>query len=462
MVSGSTKRTVLAILAIAVVLRVGAALYMGDRVYDMPGIFDQISYDKLAQNVVAGHGFSFDADWWPATRAGEPTAHWSFPMTLYLAAIYKLFGYHPLIARLIQAVAAGILMPLLTYRLAGKVGGRAVALVAAGISAVYIYFFYYAAALMTETFTFIAILASLNLAVDLARGSGTWGRWIGLGLATGCAVLFRQTFLLFVPFLLLWIWWAHPGGEEGETRRGGDMESRSGGRRAWGVRLAIPLAVIGLMILPWTVRNYAAFHQLVLLNTNAGYVFFWANHPIHGTSFLLPQGAEAPNYHELIPPELLSLDEAALEKALMARGLGFVMDDPGRYLMLSLSRIKDHFIFWPKADSGMLSNISRVGSFGLFLPFMIYGLILSLIHVWRKRRTLAVDERAAALVLLYLFILIYTGMHILTWAGIRYRLPVDTVLVIFAAIGLVDLYERLIPAAVREGRSTATLNGGAQ
>jgi len=353
-------------------------------------------------------------------------------------------------------------MPLLTYRLAEKVGSRAVALVAAGISAVYIYFFYYAAALMTETFYFIAILASLNLAVDLARGSGTWGRWIGLGLAAGCAVLFRQTFLLFVPFLLLWIGWAQLRGGEGETRRAGDTESKSGGRRAWGVRLAIPAAVIALLILPWTVRNYAAFHQLVLLNTNAGYVFFWANHPIHGTSFLLPQGAEAPNYHELIPPELLSLDEAALEKALMARGLGFVVDDPGRYVMLSLSRIKDHFIFWPKADSSMLSNISRVGSFGLFLPFMIYGLILSLIHVWRKRRTLAVDEQAAALVLLYLFILIYSGMHILTWAGIRYRLPVDTVLVVFAAIGLVDLYERLIPAAVREGRSTATLNGGVQ
>src|SRR5512136_749342 len=119
------------IMIVAVVLRVGAALYMGDRVYDMPGIFDQISYDKLAQNVVAGHGFSFDEDWWPATRAGEPTAHWSFPMTLYLAAIYKLFGYHPLIARLIQAVAAGILMPLLTFRLAAKVGGRGVALLAA-------------------------------------------------------------------------------------------------------------------------------------------------------------------------------------------------------------------------------------------------------------------------------------------------------------------------------------------
>ncbi len=460
--SSRTTKWLAGILLAGVLLRVAAALYMGDTVYDLPGVFDQISYDRLAQNVVAGHGFSFDVDWWPATRAGEPTAHWSFAMTLYLAAIYKAFGYHPLVARLIQAVLAGVLMPLLTYRLAAKVSGRGVALLAAAISAVYVYFFYYAAALMTETFYFLAILAALNLAIDLARGPATGGRWIGQGLAAGCAVLFRQTFLLFVPFLLLWIWWAgggghkarrYEGGNEGGEKGGGKPRPYEGGGagategggkpRPYGVRFAIPVAVIALMILPWTVRNTLAFHQFVLLNTNAGYVFFWSNHPIHGTSFISLLGPEQPSYHALIPPELLSLDEASLEKALMARGLGFVAADPGRYVLLSLSRIKDHFVFWPKADSSTLSNISRVGSFGVFLPFMIYGLILSAGYAWRRRRTLPADERGAALALLYLFIVIYTGIHVLTWTGIRYRLPVDTVLVIFAAVGLADLYARV-------------------
>jgi hypothetical protein len=54
------NRVLAGILVLAVVLRVGAALYMGDRVQDLPGIYDQISYDRLAQNVVAGRGFSFD------------------------------------------------------------------------------------------------------------------------------------------------------------------------------------------------------------------------------------------------------------------------------------------------------------------------------------------------------------------------------------------------------------------
>jgi hypothetical protein len=289
---------------------------------------------------------------------------------------------------------------------------------------VYIYFFYYAAALMTEPFFFLSILGTLNIAVQLAERP-TWKLWVGLGLVMGCAVLLRQTFLLFVPFLLLWIIWAGRG-------------------KFRFVYVLVPVVVLALMILPWTVRNYLVFDQFVLLNTNAGYVFFWANHPIHGTNFVSILGSEYPSYYELIPPDLLSLDEAALEKALLREGLQFVIDDPVRYILLSVSRVKDYFLFWPKAESSLLSNISRVGSFGLFLPFMLYGLLLSFKSIWPQRRGLAGDIKSAGIVLLYAFIVVYTGVHLLSWAYVRYRLPVDTVLVIFAALGIYDLYTRFV------------------
>ena len=73
---------------------------------------------------------------------------------------------------------------------------------------------------------------------------------------------------------------------------------------------------------------------------------------------------------DLIPQELRQLDEAALDQALLKLGLQFVIDEPIRYLQLSLSRIPFYFMFWPSNDSGMLSNISRMASFGLMWPFM--------------------------------------------------------------------------------------------
>ena len=51
--------------------------------------------------------------------------------------------------------------------------------------------------------------------------------------------------------------------------------------------------------------------------------------------------------------------------------------------------------------------------------------------------------------ILYLFIGIYTAIHLLSWALIRYRLPVDAVLIIFASTTLVEMQMKL---AQRQGK----------
>ena len=391
------------VVGVATLLRLGAALYLGDSVQPQPGIYDQVSYHTLALRLLEGHGFTMPTEWWPATRAGEPTAHWSYLYTLYLAGVYALFGLHPLAARLIQTVATGALGPYLAYRLGQRVFGPKAGLAAAGITAVYIYFVYYSAALVTESFYILAVLWALELALGLAEAP-SWRRLALLGLALGLAALLRQLVLLFVPFLLLWLPWAGRG-------------------RLPVRRLIVPLVIIGILILPWTVRNYLAFGRFVLLNTNAGFAFFWANHPVYGATFTGILPSEGPSYQELIPTELRSLDEAALDQALLRRGLGFVSEDPLRYVKLSLSRAVEYFKFWPAPESGFVSNVSRVASFGLWLPVMLAGLVLA----WRQR---------SRCWLLYLFIGVYTLIHLLSWALIRYRLPVDAVLVVFAGLAL--------------------------
>ncbi|MEZ4661992.1 MAG: hypothetical protein R2911_30960 [Caldilineaceae bacterium] len=41
--------------------------------------------------------------------------------------------------------------------------------------------------------------------------------------------------------------------------------------------------------------------------------------------------------------------------------------------------------------------------------------------------------------LITLFAAVYTGVHLLTWTLVRYRLPVDTVFVLFAAYALASM-----------------------
>jgi hypothetical protein len=408
-----------AILAISVLLRVAVALYLGN-VVDAPfSLTDQRSYHALGARLVAGHGFSFDTGWYPFTLPDTPTAHWSFLYSLYVAAIYAVFGVQPLAVRLVGAVLGGILLPLLVYRWARRLfpGRESVALVAAACASVYAYFVLYAATLMTETFYIVALLWALERAAVLAS-SPTPGRGAVLGLSLGVATLLRQSILPWVPVLAAWLLWV--GWRSGRLRR-----------------TLVPLAVAGLLlvlcILPFTVRNYRVYGQFLLLNSNAGYAMYAAQHPMHGTSF---QEFDGPP----VPPELLGRNEAELDRELMRRGIGFVLAEPGRYLLLSLSRVRDYFEFWPTPGTILLHNLGRTGSFGLFLPFMLYGLWLVFRRSGLKASWEAWDRFSTTpLALALLFIAFYSLLHILTWAMPRYRLPVDAVALPFAALALLQV-----------------------
>ena len=439
-------RWLFVIIAASVILRIAAAIYMGNRVEILPGIFDQISYDALARRVMEGYGFSFAGQWWPLTAAGEPTAHWSYIYTLYLTALYSLFGPNPVVARLIQAVIVGVAHPYIAYRLGSQVFGQKTGLLAAAFTAIYIYFIYYSAALMTEPFYMTAILAILYGLVrlrDVARGAEL--RWaLAVGLGMGVAVLLRQLFLLIIPFLLAWLWgmrfWdARPVQDPARTTTTGNGGAKGFLRSPyvpWRSSIVI-IGIVAAMTLPFTLYNYSRFDRFVLLNTNAGFAFFWANHPVYGTRFQAILPPELGTYQNLIPAELRELDEPALEQALLARGLQFVADDPGRYIRLSISRIPVYFMFWPSADSGKASNISRVGSFGLFMPLMLAGLVTSLINRNIRRRSLGES------LLLILFAALYSAVHILTWSMVRYRLPVDAVLLVYAGLAGAVVWTKL-------------------
>jgi len=418
------------ILVLSVLLRVAVAVYLDDEVDAPPLLTDQRSYHALGARLIAGHGFSFDRDWYPFTPAEAPTAHWSFLYSLFVAGVYALSGAHPLAARLTQAILGGLALPWMIYRLARHLFPSphpispsphlpiSPPLLAALIAALYGYFILYAATLMTETFYIVVVLWSLERGLELvgrlraqAPMRHLWPLAASLGLSLGVATLLRQSILPWVPVLFLYLLWA--------------------GWRAGPLRFTvIPVELAGLIvsacILPWTARNYVAYGDFLLLNSNAGYALYSAQHPMHGTNF---QEFDAAPLAE----GWWGRSEPELDRDLMRQGVQFILDDPVRYLLLSLSRVRAFFEFWPTPDTTLLNNVGRTASFGLSLPLMLYGLFLALRSPQFLRRN----------GLLFLFAAFHTLLHLLTWAMVRYRLPVDAALMPLAALALTDLVQRV-------------------
>jgi 4-amino-4-deoxy-L-arabinose transferase-like glycosyltransferase len=423
------RRLLFTIFALSVCLRLASAFYQGNTIEPLPGVHDQVSYDALARRVADGQGFTFATNWWPATRAGEPTAHWSYLYTLFLAFVYKLFAGNVLAARLIQAVVAGVLHPLLAWRLGCRMGGSDAGIAAAFVAAVYSYFVYYGGALMTETFYIVAVLWVLDCTLLVAADANPSRLlWFRLGAATACAVLLRQVFLLAVPFLFGWLLWTAVSRNRQSVR-----QSLRG--------LGVAVATLVLAIVPWTIRNQIAFGTFSLLNSSAGFAFYWANHPVHGERFVPILPENGPSYFDLLPPEVLPLNEAQMERSLMQRALQDAAAHPGRIARLSLSRFSEYFRFWPSGAAVNGNDLVRLASFGMLFPLALAGMVIA--YRRARRSTGAVAPARLGLEVFLLFCILYTVIHLLSWTLIRYRLPVDAVLVIFAAVGAAAIVRRL-------------------
>jgi 4-amino-4-deoxy-L-arabinose transferase-like glycosyltransferase len=401
--TSNSRQWLIVIILVALILRIGTAIWLGDSAEPISGAFDQYSYDALAQRVLAGKGFSFPTHWYPFTLPDEPTAHWSYVYTLYLAAVYAIAGHHPLVARVIQVGIASLHIGLI-FRIGRRLFGEAVGLVAAALTALYAYFIFFNAALMTQTFYILAVLAVIDRALDVIANPTRRG-WIGLGIAIGVGAVIRQTLLIFSPVLLAWILW--------NIRR----------RIEWRA-VFIAIAIIAAFILPWTIYNYFTFHDFLLLNSNGGYWFYSSNHPGQATNF-------NPNFAAPLPDDLRGLSEPAIDRELYRRGINFILAEPSRFAQLTLSRFEDYFWLSPSDGSTLLSNLGRVLSFTFYLPFMLIGLLLS-IRDWR------------ACVPLYLYIAFDTTLSLTTWAAPRYRLPSDALLIVFAGLAVAGLLARMV------------------
>jgi tetratricopeptide (TPR) repeat protein len=365
-----------------------------------------------------------------------------YPYTLGLGLL--LFHGSLLGARLLQ-VTYGALTPVAVYFLGRRILGARGGLVAGIIATLYPFLIYFTNELLIESLV-VVLDAFLLVAILRADDVPSWGRWVLAGVVLGLAAITRPTVLLFAPCVFLWIWWRAGRPCPLREPRKGDLTLLRGRTplRAAALRFAMFVLGAGLVIGPVTLRNFALEKDFVLISSQGGVNFFIGNNSdSDGVSAVLPVLGETWQYADCVRiaerEEGRPLRSSEVSGFWYRRGRDFLFGHPKEAAALL---VKKFVLFWNRyelpnnKDVYYFARMSLVFrslawlNFGVIAPLGALGAVVLL----RRRRPGAA--------LLALFALAHMVGVVLFFVCSRFRIPVVPVVVVFAAAGLLWLWDR--------------------
>ena len=192
---------------------------------------------------------------------------------------------------------------------------------------------------------------------------------------------------------------------------------------------AIPLIVIS----PWVVRNAVVFHELIFVRDNFGLEIGVSNSPCAAFSYAMDEMNGCfrnthPNesYDEAL--RIRQLGEAAYNHVRFQQGLGWIRNNPDRFLSLTTQRF---VAFWfPNASGNPLQQprLSR-SEWITYLSTLLS--VPGLMLMWGRNR--------AAALLMMLWLVTFPLVYYLTQFAERYRRPILWITLLSGSYLLVEL-----------------------
>jgi len=388
----------LVVFSLALLLRLGYCLSI-DKTYLSP---DSSDWESSAFSLLDEGRFNSDYRG-PAT-------------TVFLAGIHLAFGRDVVPVRIVQALLGSVTC-LLIFSIGTMIFFEEAGFIAAVIAALYPYFIYFTGDIMSETLLIFLIALYITL-YYASLGSGKKSTSILCGIAGGAALLCKGTFLPFFGLSLAWIVIAMEG---------------SLIRRAK-ITLLIGLSAAAV-VAPWTARNFAKYDKFVLLGLG-GQSLWLANNPEAYKLETLPETDQdrldpAFTWYDAEKmKEISGLPPLAADLRFREEAVSYIKADPGRTAALALKRFVHFWRLYPIVATTRNKIIALMTS-GIILPLGWAGMILSLRRYWRRS------------FVLMLLPLSFSAVHMVFLANIRYRIPCDPYMIIFAAFALCALSPRL-------------------
>jgi 4-amino-4-deoxy-L-arabinose transferase-like glycosyltransferase len=363
------------------------------------------------------HGLGFAS---PYLANTGPTALVPPVYPVFLAGLFRLFGYTPLSGEI--ALGVNIVLSALTvvplYVLARELFGPRCGLVAAWIWCLHPLAGYTDAVFVWNTALF-ALLLTTHLAMTVRlRPDSPRRRWVAYGALTGLLILTDPSALTEIGVAVLWLLY----------------------RRVRPGPLVLALAIAAAASSAWLVRNYVAFGQFVFLRSGLGLELSV------GVRNDELKGGPASSLPNRDPAELAlyeSMGELRYFETRKTEAVQWIRAHPGDYARRTVARV---LAFW--TGHHLVSRIYFFRAFYgrfLLLKMLLFslpaiGAAMALVGMVRIR------HRAAWLCagVLLCFPVVYYLVHVLP----RYRLPLEPLLLCLTAAALTGTTRWAAPGAM--------------
>ena len=330
--------------------------------------------------------------------SGEPTAYRPPIYPLFLGAIYFIAGHNLLWVRLFQAFM-GAAICVLAYLIAIKIFNEKIATLSGVLCCLYPPLVFDVSQIMTETLFSFLLMLGIWLLIS-RRGS------VNLflsGFVFSLALLTRPFLVFFLPFVCYWL----------------ILRYKNGAPK----KMAILIAGILIALLPWTIRNYYRLGTFVPFANVGGLTLY--------NSYVVPQKGFGFNSLKSIDDEYFEIgNETLRNKYLIRKSIEYVKYNPAKVIQLTAVKML-LFIYpfdghWYPLSLGSKYNIF----WGVILCFSMLGIIIHL------------DDRDInKKLIIFLFISFVIGI-IVFYGSPRFRLPIDPLLICFAAGGFVHFTKK--------------------
>jgi 4-amino-4-deoxy-L-arabinose transferase-like glycosyltransferase len=369
----------------------------------------QTETGHIAFSIASGKGFSS-----PFQRDTGPTA-WLPPVYPYLlAGIFKLFGIYTL-ASFFTAISLNILFSAATcvsiFYTGRRIAGLGVASAAAWLwalfpNAILIPFEW----IWDTSLSALLVAALLWATLELAQ-SQRLRDWCLYGILWGFALLTNPSVALPFPVLLIWA---------------GYRANPRAGKASWLSRPALAAAIAVLCCVPWTVRNYVVFHKLIPLRSNFAFELYVGNNENYEDQYRFRPGPITQDREIL---RYVRMGETPFMEEEKRKALAFIESHPRIELWLIGQRFLD---FWA-GTATPLATFRQANS--LWLRFILLCndaapvcAFLGILVLFARKNAYALPAAAIPVI----FPLTYYATH----TSLRYRHPIDPVVLLLAAIAL--------------------------